>query len=239
MKRELANDLLKELEDLNVLKKFIQLEDTAIPVDYITPVTAMFVEEFQREIEFLKDALRDPDRFEDQFKARCAERELDIENNFSFQYSPDSLTNNVYWNVAKVVFEPASMKEILGILLPGIKYQLKVDVQYTPSAGGVPKAAPLLIEDKQLAALDAMEPDHNLFMRFCVLEDVIFDVQSIALFPLKLQSQFNRLLTSEYPKFAKVLYQHNSSLTNLFDNILALNNKGKTPNRPWKNLCRI
>ena len=235
MKQALANVILEELEKLKELSLH---EGIPKPVDYISTLSLMASLELHREIEFLKEALRDPDRFEDQFKARCAERELDIVNNFSFQYSPDSPTNLLYWNLAKKVFEPDSMKAILSILLPGITCQLKADIQYTSSTSGVPRAVPVLIEDTELEALAVMEPDHERFMQFSISEDVIFDVQNIALFSLKLQSQFYTLLSSKYPKFARSLYQHNSSLITLSDNILDLNNKGKTPKMALEELMQ-
>ena len=235
MKQALADVILEELKKL---QESILHEGIPKPVDYISAVSFMASVELNREIEFLKEALRDPVRFDDQFKARCAERELNIETNFNFQYSPDSPTNLLYWNLAKKVFEPDSMKAILSILLPGITCQLKADIQYTISTGGIPRAVPVLIADTELAALAVMEPDHERFIQFSISEDIIFDVQNIALFSLKLQSQFYTLLSSEYPKFVRSLYQHNSSLITLSDNILDLNNKGKTPKQALEELMQ-
>lgn len=220
------------LELLNEQEALIN-KTLEIPHDYSSIRESMLQMELQQEITALRSMLTGLEDFEDQFKARCAIRETDTQYTISMQAMPESITNQLYWEIALKVFEPKTMKDMLAVVVPGIERHLKADLVYKASVDVYDKQYNVLEASLELLpTLDLFQtqkPTLEQFIQYILSEDLVFIGQDLERFPLVQHAQLCNHLNAEYPAVAKKLYVHNSIMHTLSLDILTLNNKGIMP----------
>ncbi|MBA2710972.1 MAG: hypothetical protein H0U57_10305, partial [Tatlockia sp.] len=204
------------------------------PHDYVSVIECILQAELKQEITALESMLFDLETFEEHFKERCALRETDIEHAFVLSSMPESLSNQLYCEIALLVFQPKNMKDILEIMAPSITQHLKVDLSYSPIHSSrqdiqVMGVTPTLQLSHTLDAFENEEPKIEAFTHYVLSDSTLLNAKEISQFPLMLQAKLQSMLTDEHPVLAKQLVGHNSSLNVLSQDILALNNKGTTP----------
>ncbi|MBA2709196.1 MAG: hypothetical protein H0U57_01190 [Tatlockia sp.] len=229
---ERTEQAIKEL----LLNK-IPLADQEIeaPYDYASLRECILQAELKQEIEELKYMLLDQSTFEENFKKRCALREIDKEKTIPFQSMPKNSTNELYWRIAELVFQPETMQDMLEIVLPSVQKQLKVDLDY---ASGINNPTPTLELLDNLDEFKKQEPTIDTFMHYIFAEGILFDTRGIECFALRQQSVLQNLLNEKHPLVCDQLYSHNTSLQGLTLDILTLNQKGITPKAAIEQLIK-
>lgn len=234
MNEQIKKHVISLLEELVNL---IHWEAQA-PYDYISLRDIIFQIELKQELEALGAMFRNPEQtFEEQFKKRCEWRATTPEQCISFDKVPESITNQLYWVIARRVFEPKTMKEVLRIVL-GSEEMAHLRISFSDH---LPKEAlsvkaterykflePVLEKVGYLDDLTKI-PTMEALTHYVLFQGMIFDVADIANYPLHFHARLQHQLNTKYPAFAKKLYSHNESLHALACDILLLNNKGIIP----------
>ncbi|MBA2710017.1 MAG: hypothetical protein H0U57_05460 [Tatlockia sp.] len=223
-----TNKLINQLLD----EKQALIDNTLIPRDFTSAKECILQLELKNEIEILK-AMLNSSNFEELFKSHCATREKDKNWSITFQAMPESLTNQLYWKIAELVFKPKTMHDMLGIILPGIQTHLLADLVIINKPGLGPRelirnASPTL-EPHNLEKFNNKAPSIENFNHFVFNDNFLFDAKEIQRFPLVQHAALQSLLNDKYPEIGLKLYEHNSSLKGLSVDAVTLNNKGITP----------
>jgi hypothetical protein len=220
-------------------EKAVLVENMAIPSDYSSVREAILLTELQQEIATLRKMLEDLPNFEELFLARCADREIDTKNSVSFHNLPESLTNKLYWDIATLVFQPKSMKEMLNIITPAVKNYLKPTVNYEQIQSTQSYRVHASLEKvTNLDTFDEKEPTIETLSQCILVDDLLFNIKEIALYPLDTQAELQTLLENDYPNLAKRLYEHNNGLATLYQDIITIRNKGTTPKTAIEQLIK-
>ena len=166
---------------------------TEEPYNYATVKECILQIELKQEIDKLRSMIHNLQTFEINFMEHCAKRESDIERSIPFHIKPESLTNQLYWEIAQKVFQPRTMKDMLGIILPSIEMHLKADLNYLPkkikgSDIQVMCAQPTLELLDKLEKFEELEPMMGELPHYVLFNKILFDVQEIAFFHLTCRS---------------------------------------------------
>lgn len=202
---------------------YTQLKQSAIALE--------FIREYEQVCDLLKTA--DATTRIQQFKILCSQREMRIQNTcLSFQACPESPTNRLYWSCALELFQPQSLAEMIQILLPSIRGQLSVDLsvilRHQIPRGGARLAVCLKQTAIQFAERSFDISCPSVLSQFVVSDNLIFNIEDVCLFPLKLQIQLYRKLM-QYPQLKEKLYQHNDDFRTLAHDIKYIEQNGITP----------
>lgn len=207
--------------------------DTSAPNNYTEVKNLVIQKELQQEVDVLKTMVADdPELFKELFKQRCIVRENDMKSTISFLVAPNNLCNKLYWDIAQELFAPQTLQEMLSIILPSTNCLLKADVNYETKQGIVGRRqytpiASLELHDN-LNELKGI-PDFEELSHYVFSNNVIFNAETIKIFPLDALSSLKDKITDNYPDVAKKLFNHNTSLQTLVPDINTLNDKGMTP----------
>ena len=226
----IINKLLDERAALIAESNFAALHDYASVKHGVMQI------ELANEIKALRHMLSHPETFAEQFRQRCMWREKGNEQTIPFAAMPESLTNELYWEIAILVFQPKNLHDMLQIVLPGLKTQLKVSVPDTLPEGLKPEE--IMEHVKQLKPI--FEKTKNLdqlvesatikaLTHYVLSGDIIFDVNEIKELPLYTHANLQRILHENYPRLSESLYSHNETLQSLAADIQLYSNQGITP----------
>lgn len=226
MHQDIVKAIKQLLDERNALLQF----NIDAPRDYPAIRECMLQLELWQEIQALQAMLSDSSTFENEFKKRCFLRETDNENTFSFYVMPESSCNQLYWQIAQLVFQPNTMSDMLDIVLPSIQLYLKADLQYShrnlPSVYyRTARPEPIVVNCDKLDD----EPLIENFRHYVLINKTLFDVKTIATFPLIQHADLQVLLNEKHLDVANKLYEHNEDMGRLSKDILTLNSKGITP----------
>ncbi|MBA3536537.1 MAG: hypothetical protein H0T84_08005 [Tatlockia sp.] len=205
------------------------------PYDYTSLRECILQVELKQEIEALEDMLLDNSNFEENFKKRCTLREKDLEKSIPIHLMPKSATNELYWKIADLVFQPETMQDMLEIVLPSAQKQLKVDLDY---ASGIHNPTPILELSDNLNEFKKHKPTMDVFIHYIDADGILFDARGIDCFPLRQQAALQSLLSEKHPLLCTRLYEHNAKLQGLALDILTLNHKGITPKAAIEQLIK-
>lgn len=203
----------------------ITWDTNSTPYDYLSLRECVLQIELNQEIKAIEEMIRDLSSFEKNFKFRCVYRELDTKHTIPFVVLHESPTNQLYWKIAQLVFEPQTMKDMLSIVLPSIRQHLKADLNYVPVYSQslnreVMRVQPTLELLGQLDKFNYLPPTYETLSDYVWLDNILFDIKDIELYSLSLLSDLHNILTNNYPGLAKRLYAHNTSLQVLSQDIL-------------------
>lgn len=223
---------------IKLLDKYLDLARQGVqtPHDFASLRETIVTIELEREIRALW-AMLNMGEFEEQFKIRCAWRAVTPEQCISFDQMPESNTNKLYWDIACLVFGPATMEEILPIVL-GNDELIHLSVSFSDHLS---KEALSVKANERYKFLELVlkEVDHlndltetptiEALTHYVLCQGMIFNVAEIANYPLHFHAKLQHQLNTKYPALANTLYSHNEALHTLDCDILLLNNNGITP----------
>ncbi|MFA6302259.1 MAG: hypothetical protein WC627_03890 [Legionella sp.] len=199
------------------------------PNDFATLREYVLRLELVEELNFLTNILNHPNSFADEFKKRCAWRLQNPDKAISLLDMPNSITNQLYWDIADIVFKPKSMCDMLAIVLESVHNYLDVNLynQFLPNSKRVHAIRP----DVRLLPnlFDLREaPSIEQFANYVLDEDTLLDVRALQYYSLPNHAHLQEILKKRFPELAKKLYWHNASLKTLDDDIFIYMNKGLT-----------
>lgn len=206
--------------------------------NYPGVVQGVLQKELQHEIQklegFLSQTSRNQQEFAAFFTERCKKRASDRNKYVSLDAMPESPANRMYWEIANVLFCPKTMRDMLAILLPEIKYQVQLSDVYseTVSTSRIDRYKETMHNLTKVVrseiGLDEA-PDISNIANFAITSTDIFDVREIAFFPMSYHEQLEQSLSENFPALHRKLYQHNPSLRMLRDDIQMFRNDVATP----------
>lgn len=174
-----------------------------------------------------------PDFFPEAFKERCKLRAArNAGTCLSFMAMPLGDCNELYWHIAELVFEPQTMGEMLGLLLPEVKTQLVCDLYLNLPARASFQEIKEANKDPAIRFLKTSitnlkeTPSIDALTHFVVADNLLFDLNSIVSFTFKMHQTFYESLHQNYSKMAEQLYKNNSDLKALHCHLLLLSGQG-------------
>lgn len=202
--------------------------------------------ELNDEINYLKTLVKNPESFEEQFKERCAWREATPDECINFSNMPLSPCNQLYWNIALMVFNPKTMGEMLQILSPQVTQHMHAELPDTlptntrdlPMKEWIKFIRPQLTLNQNLDALSE-EPDIESFAHYIIADTIIFNVHDIANYNFNLHNNFKSELVKYYPTIDAKLYVHNASFETLASDLMHIAGQDvQTPKQALSELCK-
>jgi len=179
--------------------------------EYGTLKKYLIYRELKRETDFLSSLINEENCLE-LFRIRAAERQVSGGAFIPITYVPLSVTNQLYFDIACLLFDNPTIEALIEILVPQTTRQLIIEPGfYLNENNTIDKTKPKLITQcsTNLRFIDC-EPAPNPFATLLFDDDLVFDVSDVAGFPLELQAQLYEFLISNHPNLADKLYQHNS-----------------------------
>ena len=214
--------------------------------DYASLKESIIFDEIKQEEKKLVDALMKTGglaTFEDEFKAFCQQRAIQNQHTaLSFSALPTGDTNRLYWEIAKILFNPKTNQEMLEILLPNI--QNVVTIEFLCGTGlnkrelqqAMREAKPTL-EKKPISKVNLGVLSDN-FSHLVMAGNTLIDITDIADLPLPMQTHIYTALKQTYPDLTEKLYSHNHVLSALEHDIQLLETQGLTPREAFERLIK-
>ena len=229
--------MIKE-EISKILNRYEKLaphkSQTEVTHSYTALKDLSLISEFEDEYAFLFNLLESrTDDFVSQFKERCRLRAIRNEGSaLSFINNSNSLTNKLYWELTKYLFNPQTLADMFAVINPNIKNIVLVTVDdffqqqkiETKKSRMYPNISITCCSIVQLKAPASELTDFNHYVS---AGNILFDITQIQNFHLPMHlTLFNEL--KAYPELADVLYNHNHDLKQLSTEINAYNHEGFT-----------
>lgn len=186
-------------------------------------------QEFKEEFSYVENLCKDIQSLPENFALRCIERDERNRNTcLSFTAAPFNFCNTFYWEMAVAIFQPKNFADILSILFPKLKKCLAVDIQFIPATQTTRRKIRLILDETDLAYFKG-QPEQAKLQQIIMADNIIFDINQIALFNLDMHQEFYHLIKSKYPLIANKLYKHNETLDALLNHINILDKAGLPP----------
>ena len=188
-------------------------------------------QELQEEVTTLT-TLMERSNWVELFTERCKARAVWNANTaLSFCNMPHGASNQLYSKITTLLFKPSTMGELLQRLLPEA-----VCVTHDLVWDGVKDRRPhtdhLSIRfKKQLLNTLTQPPQLEDLANYILLDNLLLDARDLANFNFDLHQIYHQELIKTYPNLANHLYQQNSALRALRDDLLMVSDKGKTPDQ--------
>ncbi len=227
---------------LSMLKNCLRSPDLKLKIsrNYNDLKTNTLKLECIQEIRALHDMLKDRGTFEAQFKERCRLRQNNSDRTIPLAVLPNSVTNRLYRKIATILFDPKTMQEMLGIILPSVKSHLKISLKLPERVNSLKentKLEPILELSDSLKDLTEVESTER-WSKCVFSENTVLELADIEHFSLPIHVQLHQLLLERYPRLAKKVYSHNSHLQTLESDIQTVKNKGILSKTALENLIQ-
>jgi len=170
------------------------------------------------------------------FKELCQKREeQNKETALSFPAIPNGDCNKLYYDLCIALFQPASIKELLKIILPGIKQIAIINYAHIPGIQHPEKSVEIRgiksisLTNTEQTSLDApLNVLNGLedLRKFIIANDTLFDVEEITRFPFSWHQELYEKMDNADIK--QKLYQHNHELQKLEGEIKLFQKGGLT-----------
>lgn len=178
--------------------------------------------ELQQALTTLRQLTKKPKEFKHRFKQHCARRADNLKDtSLSFKDYPNSVVNQLYWQVANIKFKPTSLAAILAILLPDIQYVVDIHLEdYHPEL-----TMNSSIEERRMALHHYRHhaspvivitplshyplPLPKSLERFSLTTNTILNIDSVIHFGIGTHIKLYQLLRQNHPDLAASLYEHN------------------------------
>src|SRR3990167_933167 len=244
--RQMSNEIEQKIKQLiNETKELTKPADGKLN-NYPGVVQGVLQSELLHEIKILEAMLQytagNPDAFAEEFKERSGKRARNRDKYVSLSAMPESPANQLYWNIAELVFAPKTMHDMLAILLPEVKYQVKFS-DVLPVAVYKNKIdqyketmrQQLTHVVRQKLELDQV-PDIANMAHYVITRNEIFDVRDCVYLTLPYHEELEQVLAGNFPAIHKKLYQHNPNLKLLAEDIKLYRRDAITPRDAIKQL---
>lgn len=221
---------------LDEAKLFLQGGENMIFSDYSSLRAKIVWLELKEAVETLSSIFRDNDEATSVslFKEHCKDRaERNANTCLNYSAMPQGTCNQLYSQLAQLLFEPKTLGELLMILLPEASV-IDVDYVVTPKASSSVKRSSLrertmiTFEKKSLECLTE-ELSLDLLAHLIVVDNTLLDLRAMVSFDFDRHVIFYNKLNEEYPKLARCLYQRNFALRALRNELLTVSGSGRPP----------
>ena len=194
-------------------------------INHKTLQEAIALEELRQETIALRQVIQGQDEIvvKRKFKVLCQTRAQYNQGTFlSYSAQPDGPCNQLYWDIAKLLFEPKTLAAMFSILFPKITHTVEVDTilkdivtPYLPSSTPLKKRIHIVIKEQDLAtALTETLNSPHVLTQYVMSTTHLLKVEQVANLPFYLQQQLFQAL-KPYPHLAQRLYQHNGEFKQL------------------------
>ncbi len=209
------------------------------PKNYSSLIDCILQLELMQEIAVLRNFLKEPQTFNEQFIQRCAWR-THPNNSITFTDVPASITNRMYWKIALILFEPKTMREMFPIVIPHINTHMKIALPTALPDGLRSTWGESLVPTIVSSNVNEFTGPPKLedFTHYVFADDQVMNAVDISNFSLRLHARVYHSLDINHPTLAQNLYTHNTCLNMLAGDILTLTNKGLTPKHALEQLIR-
>ncbi|KTD77155.1 hypothetical protein [Legionella waltersii] len=243
--KEKKDQITKLLQEASSLLK----EERIPPYDCASLKQRILELELQGEVEYLTKLLEAPEHFAKKFLKRCRDRAEDDTYSLGFHQEPLSVTNRLYWQIAKVCFAPSTMQEMLSILLPTVRHRVAITLSdyVTKQEMRENRHQPEIKLEEGLASL-TQKPVHSELAHYVIAEDCLLDLRDIIHFPLGTHSLLRKSLldastSSANPlvsldQLVQSLFVHNEFFRGLQEDLDYYDNNGITPKRAVEQLIQ-
>lgn len=197
---------------------------------------ALIRKEMQEELEFLETLLYKHDsNIVYEFRERCKQRsQANADTAICFSMLPQGDTNRLYFELARVLLQPANLYELMTLLHPRIKSVLVIEpCQKTPyffnhlDRLNYLRQNPFTLRLQPVSTLKSIKQLHQ-FSKFITLGDICFDTQALQPFDFNAHILFYNLLSRQFPKYHRRLYANFQFFQELEDDILYYLSKGQS-----------
>ncbi len=224
---------IKLHEYLQAVQPLATVQCIKNPNNYSNFKEMVFHKELREELTVLKALSKDLKAFPNKFKEQCKKRALRNQNScLSFMCAPESPCNQLYWDLAKLVFQPNSLSEMLSIILPQAQYYLDWEFMIQPDVLSTKKSKRSLKLRFELIKLTDLKEDLGAVSslnHFILANEILLRVSDVALFTIPVHQQFYQELMKVYPDLGTQLYQHNNQLKSLLSQLKFLSTQGQSP----------
>lgn len=225
-----------EILALITAKQSLVQSDLAQAHDYGSLKIKVMNEELAEELRFLTELFSGED-IEARFKAHCRERAIrNATTCLSFSEMPNGAVNELYWDIATHLFHPATMGEMLGILMPAVTTVVTHTAEVSTTSTS-PKDIVMGFKSEAISSLNDT-PSLQKLADFVVSGTKLLDVKGIARFDFRLHQRYYRALEKTHPDVHARLYQHNPALRTLKTKLLLLEGQGQVPFEAMTTLIR-
>ncbi len=232
---ELIQEIKKRLAEINEGLNKIELDLNSLRGIH----GAIFMEEylvFESKLETILNG--NPDNIRASFKGLCVAQSTSRDESISFADNPNTTTNLVLFMLAKMLFEPKNLKELLSILMPQLTHCVQLSIPAMPT-GHMTLAERKAIHNGQqpiitIAAIDTLEslPVTDTRLKTCVFSENLVFVLENSVFesplPFSWHVKCYNALREISPALTQKLYTHNFDFRVLHSDI-ETHKQGATP----------
>lgn len=219
------------------LDESAELIDLSIPAhDYASVQDKVLQLELCKEIKELETLLAVSKNFARSFKKRCRLRQNTLDCSIGFEKVAATYCNQLYWELAELIFQPETIGEMLKILMPNLTHYVQIALpSYLPSPNMSQRQQYTYFKsfDPAYSYLDLNSlndpPEFATLDYFVIADNLLIDVRDIRHFSLLTHVKLKNALTLKHASLKSKLYEHNYSLKKLSTDIDIYNTKGMTP----------
>jgi hypothetical protein len=211
---------------LNTYRQWLVVQDIPSPYDYPSLKEKVLISELNEALEYFNGAIRVPKTFDKKFKTYCQRRNRRNDDTcLSYAAMPYGVTNQLCWQLAKLVFNSETLGEMLAILMPVIKQV--VSLSLTDDYPGATKSEmkaflanpKLQLNFQSLQTLTSNIGQSSCLNEYVITDDTIFKISDIARFPFAMQQQLYMKFKQQTPALFEKLYSYNPMLVSLYSDI--------------------
>lgn len=229
MSAVLENSLARLIADK---KKLIQ-KHLPIIFDYNSLKEQVVNAELAEEVSELTRLLQQKD-FPQAFLNRCRQRALRNQNTCLNYFSmPQGACNSLYWKIAKLLFKPQTLGDMLSILTPQVTTYIHCQESLDRPEEPLERLSTqqITLQFEQLAVETTLVGPANKkeLAQLVVVNNHLFNLEEIAYYDFNLHCIFYEQLASQFPSLTHHVYQHNAQLKTLQSYLAMMNHAGQTP----------
>lgn len=199
--------------------------------DYASLKTAVVELELEEEISLLSVQLHsDPEGFSDWFIQHFIARERsNAGTGLSFFTLANGACNELYWQVARLLFPQHSMGQLMSLLFPDVTHVVTPEFNLNASTKLTTDRIKITYTSSPIVDAFPDEPVLSDLQHVVIKDNLLFDARTIERFDFSLHTTHYETLHLAYPDLANRLYQHNYALRKLRNEILMVIGNDQTP----------
>lgn len=218
--------LISKQKIQTVPSHYAEIQQAAIELELDNEVLKLhdlFINNTEASIEYLQN----------QFRELCEQRDKDIQNTcLSYTAIPEGACNQLYFEIANILFKPKQLDEIVSLLMPSITQSLAIEISDKLAPQSIvlfrqEDRVQITLNPKPLNTLAKYAPKLSELTQAITGDNIILMLEGIKQFPLFIHKQINKLMET-YPITKDKLYQHNDDFKQLAFDIELINKNGIT-----------
>lgn len=187
-----------------------------------------YQEQLNSIISIAEQATHPEGKLKETFIQLCASRWALINNSsLSYVAFADSKTNILFWQLAVSLFEPKSLGQICAILMPETNVvQLGFSQKDTSKKKSLNNLKVVFEVGEAVSLFDEALQSHERLKRVVMVDNHLFDLETIANFQFKQHQLFFQAIYGFMPKLAQAIYAHNHELQRLNQDLRLISKNG-------------